>query len=147
MKRITPIARTVLGLAFVAFSVNYFVPFLPQPQQLPPPDALVFIGAFHGAGLLTFIKVIELVAGLALVANIAPPLAATLLAPIIVGILWFHAALAPAGIPLPVTLLALELVVAWGYRGAFASMLRLRVTPTTAAVEQTPAQAPSPQIA
>src|SRR5450432_1362898 len=129
MKRIVPIARTLLGLAFVLFSANYFVPFLPQPQQLPSPDAMAFIVAFKGAGLLTFIKLIEMAAGLALLANVAPPFAATLLAPIIVGISWFHAALAPSGVAVPLALLALELVVAWGYRGAFASLLRVRVAP------------------
>src|SRR5450432_4793901 len=105
MKRITPIARTLLGLAFVLFSANYFVPFLPQPQQLPSPEALAFIGAFKGSGLLTFIKLIEMAAGLALIANVAAPLAATLLAPIIVGILWFHASLMPSGLPVPLALL------------------------------------------
>ena len=132
MKRLIPIARTLLGLAFVVFSANYFVPFLPQ-QPLPPPDALAFIIAFKGSGLLTFIKAIELAAGLALIANVAPALAATLLAPIIIGILWFHAALAPVGIAVPLVLLALELVVAWGYRGAFLSMLRVKLAPTPSA--------------
>jgi putative oxidoreductase len=129
MKRIAPVARTLLGLAFVVFSANYFVPFL--PQQMPPPDALAFVLAFKGSGLLTFIKVIELVAGLALIANVAPALATTLLAPIIVGIVWFHGALAPEGLPMVLVLLVLEVVVAWGYRAAFAPMLRVRVAPTT----------------
>ncbi len=146
MKRIVPIARTLLGLAFVVFSANYFVPFLPQPPP-PPPDALAFVVAFKAAGLLTFIKVIELAAGLALIANVAPALAATLLAPIIVGILGFHGSLAPSGLPVPLALLVLELVVAWGYRGAFASMLRLRVAPATTAVEPSPALAASRQTA
>jgi hypothetical protein len=128
MKRILSVARTLLGLAFVVFSANYFVPFL--PQQMPPPDALAFVLAFKGSGLLTFIKVIELVAGLALISNVAPALAATLLAPIIVGIVWFHGALAPEGLPMVLVLLVLELVVAWGYRAAFAPMLRVRVAPT-----------------
>jgi uncharacterized membrane protein YphA (DoxX/SURF4 family) len=145
MKRITPIARTLLGLVFVLFSANYFVPFL--PQQLPPPDALAFVVAFKGSGLLTFVKVIELASGLALIANVATPLAATLLAPIIVGILWFHASLAPSGLPVALALLVLELLIAWGYRGAFASMLRVRVAPTTAAVEPSSALGASPQIA
>lgn len=129
MKRIVPVARTLLGLAFVVFSANYFVPFL--PQQMPPPDALAFVLAFKGSGLLAFIKVIELVAGFALIANVAPALAATLLAPIIVGIVWFHGALAPQGLPLVLVLLVLELVVAWGYRAAFAPILRARVAATT----------------
>jgi putative oxidoreductase len=128
MKRIVPIARVLLGLVFAVFAFNYFVPFLP-PQPMPPPDALAFIGAIVGSGLLTFLKVIELVAGLALVAGVAVPLMLALLAPIIVGIVFFHAVLAPDGLALALGVLALEVVVAYGYRRAFAPMLRLRVAP------------------
>jgi putative oxidoreductase len=128
MRHIAPIARILLGLAFVVFATNYFIPFLPA-QPPPGPGALAFVGAFASAGLLTFIKVIELAAGLALLANRAVPLALALLAPIIVGILGFHAALAPAGLAVPVVLLVLELVLAWSYRSAFAPMLRLKVAP------------------
>jgi hypothetical protein len=58
-------ARTLLGLAFVVFSANYFFPFLPQPPV--PQDARAFVIAFEGAGFLTFIKVFEMAAGLALI--------------------------------------------------------------------------------
>lgn len=125
MKVITPLARTALGLVFVVFSANYFVPFL--PPHTPSPEQLAFIGPFAGTGMLTLIKVVELIAGLALLANRATPLALALLAPIIVGITGFHAALAPEGMPLAIALVVLELVTAWSYRSAFAPMLRLRV--------------------
>jgi putative oxidoreductase len=128
MTRIIPIARTLLGLTFVTFALNYFVPFLPA-QDPPPASALPFIGAFVSSGYMTLIKVIELTAGLLLISNRFVPLAATLLAPIIVGITAFHVLLVPAGLPLALGLVALELVVAWGYRAAFAPMLRAKVTP------------------
>jgi hypothetical protein len=79
--------------------------------------------------LLTFIKTIELVAGLALLANRGVPLAMALLAPIIVGINYFHLVLAPSGAPVGLALVVLELILAVGYRNAFAPMLRLRVVP------------------
>lgn len=126
MKLLTPLARVVLGIAFVVFAANYFVPFLPAPAP-PPPEALAFVGAFAASGLLTLIKVVELIAGLALIANRAVPLALALLAPILVGILGFHAALAPSGTALPAVLVVLELFLAWRYRAAFAPMLRLEV--------------------
>ena len=128
MKRITPIARVLLGLVFVVFSANYFVPFMPA-QPLPPPDALAFAGALMASGLLTMIKVIEMVAGLALLANRGVPLALAVLAPIVVGINFFHLVLAPAGAVVGLLLVVLELVLAWSYRSAFAPMLRLRVVP------------------
>ena len=128
MQRITPIARIVLGLIFLVFSLNYFVPFLPDQGGIPEP-ALAFAMAFAASGLLTFIKLVELAAAIALLANRAVPLALTLLAPIVVGITGFHAGLATAGLPLALALVALELVLAWAYRGAFASLLRWHVRP------------------
>lgn len=126
--RIVHIARILLGLGFVVFATNYFVPFLP-PQDPPPAEALPFLGAFMSSGFLTLVKVIELGAGLLLLSNRFVPLALALLAPIIVGIVGVHVLLAPAGLPIAAVFLALELVVAWGYRRAFAPMLRARVEP------------------
>ena len=128
MTRIIPIARTLLGLVFVTFALNYFIPFLPA-QEPPPADALPFIGAFVGSGYMTLVKVIELTAGVLLLSNRFVPLAAALLAPIIVGITAFHVLLVPAGLGMAIGLIVLELTVAWGYRAAFAPMLRAKVTP------------------
>ena len=125
------IARTVLGLAFVVFAANYFVPFLPPPGA-PPPAAAGFLGAFVSSGFLGFVKAIELATGLLLLSNRFVPLALTLLAPILVGITTFHILLEPAGLAIPLVLVALELVVAWSYRSAFAPMLRARVEPQRA---------------
>jgi hypothetical protein len=53
--------------------------------------------------------------------------------------------LEPAGLAIPLVLVALELVVAWSYRGAFAPMLRARVEPQSvigqALRERSPARA------
>jgi hypothetical protein len=128
MSRITTVLRILLGLGFVVFATNYFIPFL--PAQDPPPDAaLPFLGAFAGSGFLTLVKAIELGAGVLLLSNRFVPLALALLAPIVVGIVAFHALLAPAGMGIAIVFLALELALAWSYRGAFAPMLRARVAP------------------
>jgi hypothetical protein len=44
-----------------------------------------------------------------------------------VNIVAFHIALAPSGLPLALVVLALELLLAWSYRGAFRPMLAQRV--------------------
>lgn len=127
--RISSVARILLGLGFVVFSTNYFIPFLPA-QDPPPPEAMPFLGGFAGSGMLTLVKAIELGAGLLLLSNRFVPLALALLAPIIVGIFAVHALLAPAGLPIAIVFLALELVAAWSYRSAFAPMLRAKTTPS-----------------
>ncbi|MFT3700388.1 MAG: hypothetical protein QM831_45000 [Kofleriaceae bacterium] len=128
MSKIPAITRTLLGLGFVVFGLNYFFPFLPMPKDIPAP-ALAFIGPFVGLKFMGMIKSIEVIAGLALIGNRFVPLALTLLAPILVGITWFHIQAEPAGLPLPVVLVILEVATAYFYRDAFAPMLRASTTP------------------
>jgi hypothetical protein len=129
MPSISSITRTLLGLAFVTFGLNYFFAFLPAPKEAPPADAIAFIMPFIGAKYMALIKTIEIASGLALLANRFVPLALALLAPILVGITWFHISLEPSGLPIPVVLLALEIATAWFYRDAFAPMLHARTAP------------------
>lgn len=136
MPPVSSILRTLLGLAFVVFGLNYFFAFLPMPKDVPP-DAIAFIVPFIGAKFMALIKTIEIAAGIALLANRFVPLALTLLAPILVGITWFHAALEPKGLPVPVVLVALEVSLAWFYRAAFAPMLHARTEP---------ARSPEPRV-
>ncbi|MGE0398824.1 MAG: DoxX family protein [Kofleriaceae bacterium] len=128
MRHLAPISRVLLGLVFLAFGINYFVPYLP-PQPPPPPEAMGFIVALVGSKLLTLVKLVEIAAALALLSNRFVPLALALLAPIIVGIVFFHVMLVPAGLPIAIGLVVLELVLAWSYRSAFAPMLRAKVAP------------------
>ncbi|HSS38990.1 MAG TPA: DoxX family membrane protein [Polyangia bacterium] len=125
-------ARLVLGLVFTTFGLNFFLHFLPMPP--PPPKALAAIGGLLANGyLMPLAHVIEVVAGVLLLTGLFVPLALTLLAPIIVNIVAFHAAVAPSGLGLGVLVLALEIGLGWAYRGAFAPMLRAR-TPLPAAM-------------
>jgi hypothetical protein len=70
--------------------------------------------------------VTEVVAGVLLLSNLFVPLALAVLAPIVVNIVGFHLFLAPAGLGLPLAILAVEIFLAVTYRAAFAPMLRLR---------------------
>lgn len=145
-KHAPTVARLLLGLVFLVFGLNYFVPFLPA-QPMPPERALAFLGGLEASGyVLPLIKAIEVAAGVALLANRFVPLALALLAPIIVNIVAVHTVLMPA-YPLAGGLLALELFLAWSYRAAFAPMLRARVAPTTAAAASHAATTASPPLA
>jgi hypothetical protein len=59
------------------------------------------------------------------------PLALTVLAPVLVNILAFHAFLAPAALGLPIVLTGLELSLAYAYRDVFAPMLAARAAPSS----------------
>lgn len=132
MSRIPTILRVLLGLGFTVFGLNYFFNFMP-PQDPPPPEAGAFLGAFAASKFFALVKGVEVAGGLLLLSNRFVPLALALLAPILVGMVFFHAVLAPAGIGPALGFLALEIALAWFYRDAFAPMLRARVSPAVAA--------------
>ena len=126
LQKIVPTAaRLFLGLVFTVFGLNFFLHFLPTPPE--PPRALAFAGALFGSGyLFPLLKSIEVAAGLLLLGGLFVPLALALLAPVVVNIVAFHLFLAPAGLPIPLAVLAAEIYLAWTYRAAFAPMLHLR---------------------
>ena len=80
--------------------------------------------------IFVLLKVCEVLSGLALLAGRFVPLALTVLAPIVVNIIFFHAYLHPAGLALPVAVVILEVFLAWCYRDAFRPMLKMDVQPT-----------------
>lgn len=115
------VARIVLGFAFLVFGLNGFLHFLPQPPMSGPPAD--FAGALAATGyMFPLIKGTEVVTGALLLLGRYVPLALTILAPVVVNILGFHAFLAPAGLGLPIVLTALGIYVAWTERAAFAPL-------------------------
>src|SRR5689334_4014392 len=118
----TAIVRILLGLLFLLFGLNGFLNFIPQPKDIPP-DIMTVMGALMKAGYMTVVSGAELLVALMLLTNRFVPLALALLAPIIVGILTFHIAMAPATIGPGIVVLVLELYLAWVYRSAFRPML------------------------
>lgn len=127
MNRVVPVARILLGLVFLVFGLNYFLHFLPEPKAAMPVPLQQLMAGLVASKLMGLVKIIEVVAGAALLANRAVPLALLLLAPIIVGINVLHATLAPEGLPVAIGVLVLELVVAYGYRRVFTPIVQLDV--------------------
>jgi uncharacterized membrane protein YphA (DoxX/SURF4 family) len=121
-------ARILLGLIFFVFGLNFFLHFIPQPPPSGPAGA--FAGAMFATGyLFVLVKVVETVSGALLIAGRFVPLVLAVLAPIVINIIFFHAFLAPAGIALPIVVLALELFLAWSYRTVYRPMLAARAGP------------------
>jgi putative oxidoreductase len=115
------IARILLGLIFTVFGLNGFLHFLPMPPMSgPPADFFMAMAATHY--LLPLLFAAQVIGGVLLLAGIFVPLGLTLLAPVIVNILFFHLTLAPSGLPLAIVVVALELWLAWLYRDKFAPL-------------------------
>lgn len=120
-------ARLFLGLTFSVFGLNGFLHFLPAPEV--PVTAGQFLGGLAATGyMFPLIKGVEVAGGVLLLSNRFVPLALTLLAPITVNILLFHAVLAP-GLALPIALITAQLFLAYAYRERFAPMLAKEAKP------------------
>ncbi len=124
----TSIVRVLLGLLFLVFGLNGFLNFMPAPKDLPPDVIVVTTGLMKG-GYMTVVAGTEVLVAILLLINRFVPLALALLAPIVVGILTFHIAIALASIVPGVVVLLMELYLAWAYRGAFRPMLQSKVSP------------------
>jgi|SRR5579883_104643 len=124
----TAIVRVLLGLLFLVFGLNGFLNFIPAPKDLPPDMITVSAGLMKG-GYLSVVAGAEIIVALLLLTNRFVPLALALLAPIIVGILTFHIAIARGTIGPGIVVLVMELYLAWAYRSAFGPMLRAKVSP------------------
>ena len=125
MKIITVIARFLLGLIFLVFGLNGFLHFIPSPP--PSGTAGQFVGALFVSHYLVVVFLFQLVSAALLLINRYVPLALTLLAPIIVNILLFHALMALSGLPLALVVTVLWIVVFLSVRSAFAGLLQQRV--------------------
>jgi hypothetical protein len=113
-------ARILLGSIFVAFGLNGFLHFLPQP---PVPEAAgAFFGALAATGyMLPLVFGAQLVGGGLVLAGMVP-LGVAILAPVIVNIVFFHLFLAPAGMGPAVVVTVLALFLTWAHRDAYAAL-------------------------
>jgi uncharacterized membrane protein YphA (DoxX/SURF4 family) len=129
-------ARLLIGLVFFMFGIDGFFHFTPFPPMSGPPAD--FAAAMIAAGyLFPFVHGTEVVAGALLLSGRFVPLALTVMAPVVLNILAFHAFLAPSGLPFPLIIAALGVFLAWSYRSAFRPLLRASASPD--AVSNSPA--------
>lgn len=97
MKFASTAARYLLGIMFTVFGLNRLFHFIPQPPPAPP-LALEYLTVLSTTHYFAAVFVVQLTAGLLLLANRFVPLAVALLAPILVKVLLFHGMMKPGGI-------------------------------------------------
>jgi uncharacterized membrane protein YphA (DoxX/SURF4 family) len=122
-------ARVLLGLIFVVFGLNGFFMFIPTPEMADAAGSLM--GALVATGyFMMLVKLVEVLAGLMILTGRFLPLGLILLAPVSVHILLFHVFLDPAGLPMAIFIIALQLFLAWAYRDSFSGVLQSNPKPT-----------------
>lgn len=125
----TTVTRSVLGLIYLVFGLNFFLHFIPMP---PPPatpgPAESFTGGLFQAGyFFPMLKGIEVLLGGFLLLNFFTPLSLVILAPISINILLFHVFLSPAGIPMSILIVVLHIYLFWAYRKSYNTILDPKV--------------------
>ncbi len=123
MKMAVLVCRILLGLMFFIFGLNNLLHFIPMPP--PSGDALTWIVIMGSHHWMNFVGVLMTIAGLLLLVNRFVPLALTLLAPILVNILLYHALLWPHGAAAAIVGGLLELVLIAFYFPSFVSLLAM----------------------
>lgn len=126
MKIVTLIARLLLGLMFLVFGLNGIHPFMPSPP-LPGGLAGQFVGALMGSHYTIFVASLQVVSAVLFLVNRYIPLALTLIGPVIVNIILFHALMFPAGIQMGILAAICWLIVFWRVRSAFAGIFQAKV--------------------
>lgn len=115
-------SRSVLGLVYFVFGLNFFLHFLPVPPGTEEMQKLT--GAIYMSGyMFQFIKITEIVGGLLLLTNFFTPLALVILAPITLNILAMHAFLDPAGLPMGLLLTVIHVTLGGLYIQSYKPML------------------------
>ena len=122
-------ARVILGLIFVVFGLNGFFGFIDPPESN---EAMTtFMTALFGTGyFMNIVKVVEVVSGLMILLGRWLPLGLILLAPVSVHILAAHIWLDPAGLPMAIVIIVLQLFLAFAYRDSFSGILNASAQPT-----------------
>jgi uncharacterized membrane protein YphA (DoxX/SURF4 family) len=127
MRTASIIARYLAGVIFLVIGLNGFLNFLP----FPPPGGVAaqFLGALYVSHYLWVIFAFQVVAGVLLLVNRYVPLAAAVLAPVIVNILVFHATMEPSGLPLALVVALLWALIFVDVRPAFSGLFQSRLQP------------------
>jgi len=117
LRRYLPIAaRSAMGLVFFVCGLNGFLNFIPPPSAPMPENALAFAMGLMKAGyFMPLLAGVQTLVGALLLTGRFVALALTLIAPVVLNILLFHAALAPDGLGLAIGLTAIELYLAYTY--------------------------------
>lgn len=120
------VGRVLFGLAMLAFGLmNLFMPMQTPPEVSEP--ARAFSAALAASGyMMPMIGILLAVCGALLLANRFVPLALLLLAPFFVNSVLFHVFLERTGLVPSLIFFAIELALAWSYRGVFAHVLRAK---------------------
>lgn len=123
MRKAMIVLRTLMGALFLFASITFLFGLITPPPMAGPMK--VFTDGMEASGyMMQVVKTIELLCGLAFVTGYFVPLAAVVIAPIIVNIVLVHAFLAPEGLGPAIFLVIANSFVAYYHRDAYKPLLK-----------------------
>lgn len=125
MKIAVIIVRVLMGLLFLFASISYLFNLIPTPE-LTGPVKTFNEGLAAAPYFMLVLKITELLCGLAFLVGRFVPLAAVVIAPIIVQIFLFHTFMDQTGLPVAIFLVAANLFLAYAYRRSYETLFIAR---------------------
>jgi len=124
MKIALIIVRSLMGLLFLFSSITFLFKLITPPE---PTGAMKIFsdGLEASVYLLSTVKIIELICGIAFLSGRFVPLAAVLISPIIVNIFLIHAFLAPEGLPIAIFLVLANSFIAYNHCESYKPLLKI----------------------
>ncbi|RYE07683.1 MAG: DoxX family protein [Sphingobacteriaceae bacterium] len=124
MKIALIIIRSLIGLLLLFASVTYLFKLVPVPPATG--QMKVYNDGLAIVNLMFYVKVIELICGLAFITGRFVTLAAILILPVAFNIVLFHGVIAPSGIGPGLFLLLGDLFLIYYYRKNYASLFAVK---------------------
>jgi putative oxidoreductase len=123
VQKFSIVARYMLAFVFTTFGLNGFLHFIPLPTP-PGPLAGQYIELLMVSHYMVPVFALQVICGVLFLLNRFVPLALTLIAPVIVNMLLFHALMAPSGIAPAAFTAVFWLIVFYNARSAFAGIFQ-----------------------
>jgi putative oxidoreductase len=124
MKIAVLIARVLLGLVYLVFGLNFFFhfSFIPSAHTPAGPAGAFEMGLIGTGYFFQYMKVVEIICGLFLIINRYTAFFNLVIFPISLNIFLFHLILVPAGAPMGIIIILLNLFLGFAYRKYYSSM-------------------------
>ena len=123
-KKILFVVSLLFGLMFINAGLNKFFNYMPMPKDMPENMMKVMTAFMQIGWLMPLIAVAEIVGGVLFITNKFRALGAIIIFPILIGILLTHIIIAPAGLPLALILMGIEIWVIIENREKYLPMVK-----------------------
>ncbi|MXV16035.1 DoxX family protein [Hufsiella ginkgonis] len=124
MKIAMIVVRSLMGLLLLFASVTYLFKLFPVPAM--EGAIKTYNEGLAVVNMMFYVKIIELICGIAFLTGRFVTLAVVVIFPIILNIVLFHAVVQPAGLPAGVFLLVGNLFIAYYYRKNYAPLFSMK---------------------